>query len=792
MSFTTTPTPNIASDYRDPSQPIEARVQDLLNCMTLDEKLAQLGSVWVFELLTQMQFDATKADDLMPHGLGQITRVGGASSLTPADGAALANAIQKYLVENTRLGIPAIVHEECISGYMARNATCFPQIIGLASTWQPELAKAMASVVRIQMRAAGAQQGLSPVIDVTRDPRWGRVEETFGEDPYLVSQMGVNFVRGLQGNNWHEGVIATAKHFVGYGLPEGGMNWAPAQIPPRELRQVFMQPFEAAVQEANLQSVMHAYHEIDGIPCAASKTLLTDILRDEWGFDGVVVSDYFGIDELYRTHQLAEGRSDSARLALEAGIDVELPTISCYGDSLREAVQSGLIDESLIDRSVALILRHKFMLGLFEQPYIDVDQTSAVFDTPDQRRLAREIAQKSMILLKNENELLPLSKNLGSIAVVGPNAHTTRHLIGDYAYPCHIESLVEMRDETNVFDMPVPDDIDITEAFVPMQTILQAVRDKVSASTTVYYAKGCDITGDDTAGLAEAVDVAQQADVALVFVGGKSGLIDSATCGEARDRAELGLTGVQAELIKAVHATGTPTVVILVNGRPLAINWTAEHIPAVLEAWLPGEEGGEAVADILFGDATPGGKLPITVPRAAGQVPIYYNHKPSGGRSHWKGHYVDLSNEPLYPFGFGLSYTTFELSDLQLNQTTVDIGGSIEISATVTNIGQHSGDEVVQLYIRDVLASVTRPVKELKGFQRVSLQPGQRQTVVFTLHSHQLGFYNQAMDFVVEPGDIEVMVGNSSQNLPLTSSFELTGQPTIVTDKVFFSQVKMY
>lgn len=618
---------------------------------------------------------------------------------------------------------------------------------------------------------------------------WGLVEETFGEDPYLVSQMGVNFVRGLQGQNWREGVIATAKHFVGYGLPEGGMNWAPAHIPPRALREVFMLPFEAAVKEANLQSLMHAYHEIDGIPCAASTELLTHILRDEWGFDGVVVSDYYGVDELHRTHRLTTGSQDSARLALEAGIDVELPSTSSYGHPLRQAVEAGLVDETLVDTSVRRILRHKFMLGLFENPYVNA--AAAVFDTPEQRRLARDIAQKSIVLLKNQGDLLPLPKTIKSIAVIGPNAHNERHLIGDYAYLCHIETLVEMRDSDNVFNMPVPDSLEMVEAFVPMKTILQALREKLPNRATISYAKGCDVTGDDTSGFAEAVAAAKQADVAVLVVGGKSGLTDSCTCGEARDRASLNLTGVQEELIRAVHATGTPVVLVLVNGRPLSVNWAAENVPAIVEAWLPGEEGAEAVADVLFGDMNPGGKLPITFPRSVGQIPIYYNHKPSGGRSHWKGAYVDQSNTPLWPFGYGLSYTRFEFSDLQLNAPAVEMGGSVTVSATVTNTGSRPGDEVVQLYTRDVLASVTRPVKELKGFRRIALQPGQSKTVTFTLHTHQFGFYNGEMAFVVEPGQIEVMVGNSSQHLPLTGAFEITGQPAQITNKVFFSEAVM-
>ena len=579
--------------YRDPSQSIEARVADLLARMTLTEKVAQLGSAWVYEMLSDMAFDSKKGAALMAEGIGQITRVAGASSLSPNEGAKVANAIQGYLVEETRLGIPAMVHEECCSGYMAREATCFPQIIGLASTWEPALAEAMAAVVRQQMRAAGAQQGLSPVLDVCRDPRWGRVEETFGEDPYLVSQMGVHFVRGLQGENWQEGVLATAKHFVGYGMPEGGMNWAPAHITPRALREIYLLPFETAVKEANLQSVMNAYHELDGVPCAVSKALLDDMLRQAWGFEGIVVSDYFAIDQIQHTHRLSQNQAQSAHYALEAGIDVELPSTDCYGRPLLAAVQAGLIDEALVDRSVARVLRMKFMLGLFENPYVDEVGAVTVFDTPAQRELARQIAHKSMVLLKNEAALLPLAKSLNGIAVIGPQADNVRHLLGDYAYPCHIETLHEMTQEGhNVFNTPVPESVALVDNFVPIRSILAAIREKVGPETAVRYAPGCAVSGDDRSGFAAAVAAAEQSAVALVFVGGKSGLTDDCTTGEARDRADINLTGVQRALVQAIVATGTPVVVVLVNGRPLSINWIAEHVPAIVEAWLPGEEGG--------------------------------------------------------------------------------------------------------------------------------------------------------------------------------------------------------
>ena len=779
------------SIYRDPTKPTAERVADLLERMTLSEKIAQLGSAWVFELLTDMAFDETKAQKLMAHGLGHITRLAGASSLRPREGAALANQIQQYLIENTRLSIPAIVHEECCSGYMARNATCFPQIIGLASTWQPELTKAMAQVIRTQMKAVGAHQGLSPLLDVVRDPRWGRVEETFGEDPYLVSLMGVNFVQGLQGDSWDERIMATAKHFVGYGVPDGGFNWNPAHIPARELREVYLAPFEAAVKEAGLQSVMNGYNELDGIPCAASELLLDKILRQEWGFDGVVVSDYFAIDQLQNAHMVTDNKLDSAVRALSAGLDIELPNTDCYGTPLKEAVECGLINEAIVDRSVARLLTQKFELGLFENPFVDSE--TVLFDTPAERQLAREIAQKSIVLLKNEGNLLPLSKALNKIAVIGPQANSTRHLVGDYAYICHIESLMAARAHSlGGITMPVPDEMEIDEAFVEMQTILQALRDKVSPATELIFVPGCTVTGEDKLGFAEAVEAAQQADVALVMVGDKSGLTDDCTCGEARDRADLNLTGVQQELLETVAAAGTPVVLVLINGRPLSTTWAAGNIPAIVEAWLPGEEGAEAVADVLFGDVNPGGKLPITIPRHVGQVPIYYNHKPSGGRSHWKVTYVDLSNEPLWPFGYGLSYTQFELSNLQVDKHEVAVGDAVQISLTVTNCGERDGDEVVQVYVRDKVASVTRPLKELKGFKRVSVAAGSCQTVTFTLFVNQLGFYNPGMAYVVEPGTIDLMIGTSSEDIHLGAEIEIVGAVAeISAEKVFFSNVSV-
>jgi beta-glucosidase len=766
---------------------ITERVDDLISQMSLDEKIAQLGSYWVYELLTSTTFVEEKAQRLLHHGIGQITRIGGASNVQPAQSAALANKIQKFLIENTRLGIPAVVHEECCSGYMARGATVFPQAIGVASAWEPELVTAMADVIRTQMRSVGAHHALSPVLDVTRDARWGRVEETFGEDPYLVANLGVAYIKGLQGENLQDGIVATAKHFVGYGMSEGGMNWAPPHIPWRELQEVYLFPFEAAVREGKLASLMNAYHELDGVPCGSSRELLTEILRDQWGFDGTVVSDYFAINMLAEYHQVAQNKAESAALALEAGIDVELPFTDCYGSPLREAVLAGDITESLVDVSVRRVLTQKFVLGLFDNPY--VDDTVVVFDTPEQRQLARQLAQKSIVLLKNEGNLLPLDKTIESIVVIGPNADSTRNLFGDYSYPAHMETLHEFQRQSNVFNTPLPEGIEAVDDFIVTTSVLTAIQAAVGSVTQVHYAKGCAVLGDSTDGFTEAVAASQKAKVAIVVVGDKGGLADDCTSGEARDRADLSLPGVQSQLVKAIYDTGTPVVLVLVNGRPVSLDWIAEAVPAIVEAWFPSEEGANAIADVLFGDVNPGGKLPMTFPRAVGQVPVFYGHRPSGGRSFWKGDYVETSTKPLYPFGYGLSYTQFQFSNLNVAQASAQAGGVVNVQVEVGNIGGRTGDEVVQLYIHQHAQHITRPVKELKGFKRVTLEPGQTKTVTFELAVNQLGFYDEAQNFVVEPGPVEVMVGDSSQSIHCVGSFEIIGEKKdILSAKAFFSK----
>ena len=773
--------------YRDAGSSPAARTADLVARMTLREKVAQLGAVWAASLIDRDRFDPEKARRHLEHGTGQVTRIGASTVLRPAQSAAVWNAIQRHLRDETRLGIPAILHEESCAGFLARDATQFPQAIGLASSWDPDLVQQIGEVIREQMRAVGARQTLAPVLDVARDPRWGRVEETFGEDPYLVSRMGVAYVRGVQGPSLATGVIATAKHFMGYGAGEGGLNWAPSLLPQRELLERFLPPFAAAIREAGLASVMNGYQEIDGVPCGASKWLLDDVLRGRLGFDGVVVADYFTVICLLTYHRIVTDKAGAAARSLSAGLDVELPTVDCYGEPLMEAIGRGEVDEALVDRSVGRVLRQKFALGLFEDPFVDEERAAAVFDTPAQRALARRAAQRSIVLLRNEGDLLPLSPDLASIAVIGPSADSRRLLQGDYSYPAHVEivfgAVVEPGDpasdsearRSSLLPGQASAALDLLDVFPPTIPVLEGIRAAVSPTTRVVSARGCSITGDDTSGIEEAARAAASCDVAVVVVGGRSGLIRGCTSGEANDRADLCLPGVQEELIRAVVATGTPTVVVLINGRPLALTGFFELVPAVVEAWLPGEEGGHAVADVLFGAVSPAGRLPVTLPRAVGQVPLYYNHKPSGARSQFHGDYADLSCSPLLAFGHGLSYTRFEYDELMLPERPLDARGIIPIGLRVTNVGERAGDEVVQLYLRDVVASVTRPVQQLAGFVRVALEAGESRRITFHLDPAQLAFYDLEMECVVEPGEVEIMLGASSADIRQRATIEIVG-----------------
>jgi beta-glucosidase len=758
-------------------------VHDLVSRMTLDEKLAQLGCVWSTSLVVRDAFSSKQARKLMPHGIGEITRIGATTGLSPRERAQFANAIQRFLVNETRLGIPAIVHEESTAGLCARDATQFPQAIGLAATWDPAIVEQLAAVIREQMRATGARHTLAPVLDVSRDPRWGRAEETYGEDPYLVSRLGVAYVRGLQTDDLRGGVAATGKHFLGYGLSEGGMNHAPVHLGPRELREVYAEPFRAVIAEAGLATVMNAYNSVDGLACGASAAILDDLLRGELGFDGVVVADYFTTGLLISHHRVAADRHDAARRAIEAGLDMELPNLDCYGEPLRELIERGDVDAALVDRSVQRVLAFKDDLGLFDDPFVDEDAVTRVYDLAEHRALARTVAAESFVLLRNEAERLPLAVDHRTIAVVGPAADDERLLQGDYSYPAHTEITWKQAGDRGI--LPTANASSGTFAagpfYPPSITPVAGVRAAVDESCEVVHARGCDVIDEDRSGFAEAIDAARRSDVAIVCVGDRSGLLADCTSGEFRDVADLGLPGVQRELVEAVAATGTSTVLVVMSGRPHALGDLAEQVDAILYVWSPGQEGGAALTDVVFGAVAPSGRLPVSLPRAVGQVPVYHGHRAGGGRSQMLGDYVDLPTSPQWPFGFGLSYTTFEYASLSVSPDAPATGAPFSVSVDVTNTGTRAGTEVVQLYLRDDVARVARPVRVLAGFARTPLEAGETERVTFDVDPRRLAYYDEAMRLVIEPGTVTVMVGASATDIRLKTQITLTGDEVALT-----------
>ncbi|HEX9046679.1 MAG TPA: glycoside hydrolase family 3 N-terminal domain-containing protein, partial [Verrucomicrobiae bacterium] len=669
--------------------------------------------------------------------------------------AELTNAIQKFFIEQSRLGIPVVFHEECLHGLAAKDATSFPQPIGLGGTFNPALIESLYAMAAREARARGAHQALTPVVDVARDARWGRVEETYGEDPYLNTQLGIASVRGFQGDasfKDKQHVIATLKHFAAHGQPESGQNCAPVNVSERVLRETFLHPFKDCLQQAGAISVMASYNEIDGVPSHASQWLLRKVLRKEWGFKGFVVSDYYAIWELGNRpdthgHHVAADKKESCRLAVEAGVNIELPEADCYLH-LVELVRKGVLKERQLDDLVAPMLLWKFQLGLFDDPYVDPAEAERVAGCDEHRQLARQAARETITLLKNENELLPLAPaKLQTVAVIGPNAH--RPLLGGYSgAPKH-----------NV-------------------TVLDGIKARLGNSVNVLHAEGCKITvggswqqdvvvasdaAEDRQQIAEAVAVARQADVIVLAIGGNEQTSREAwALTHMGDSTCLDLVGRQDELVDAMVATGKPVVALLFNGRPISINNVAQKVPAILECWYLGQECGHAVAEVLFGDFNPGGKLPISIPRSVGQLPIYYNHKPSARRG-----FLWDDAKPLFAFGFGLSYTTFALANLRLAKKKIGRKDSTRVLVDVTNTGKRAGAEVVQLYIRDLVSSVTRPVKELKGFKKLELQPGQTQTVALDITPESLAFYNVDLKYVVEPGEFAIMVGTSSRDSDL-------------------------
>jgi len=754
--------------YRDATLPAEERVRDLLGQMTLEEKAAQMTCVWQRKADTLVDeaggFDADKARAAFGHGdgIGQVGRPSdaGGSGHEPEKGrgpramAELTNAIQRFFVEESRLGIPVIFHEECLHGHAAVGGTSFPQPIALASSFDPDLVERLYAMTAEEARVRGTHQALTPVVDVARDARWGRVEETFGEDPYLVGRMGVAAVRGFQGDaTFRDGtrVLATMKHFVAHGQPEAGMNCAPVNVSMRELREVFLPPFKAAI-EAGAASVMASYNEVDGVPSHANRWLLRDVLRAEWGFEGFVVSDYYAIWELHdrpdtHGHFVAADKREACALAVKAGVNIELPEPDAYLHLL-DLVRDGVLAEADLDEMVAPMLLWKFRLGLFDDPYVDPGHAERVVGSDANRELALQAARQSATLLKNEGGVLPLDADrLKSIAVIGPNAH--RPLLGGYSgVPSH------------------------------GSTVLEGIRARAGEAIEVLHAEGCRITlggswnqdavvapdaEEDRRLIAEAVEVARRADVIVLAVGGNEQTSREAwSRAHMGDRTSLDLVGRQDELVAAMTATGKPVVVLLFNGRPLSINHVAETVPAILECWYLGQETGRAVAEILFGDTSPGGRLPISFPRSVGHIPVFYNHKPSARRG-----YLWDDASPLFAFGFGLSYTTFSIGGVRLEREEIAVGESTRVLLDVTNTGEREGAEVVQLYVRDRVSSVTRPVKELKGFRRVVLKPGETASVEMEIGPDALAFWDVEMRYRVEPGEFEVTVGTSSRDQDL-------------------------
>jgi beta-glucosidase len=747
--------------YRNPALPIDARVRDLLKRMTLEEKVAQLESTWQnhdfdlgpdgFFVDEKGRLDEANAKQVFKNGLGQMSRP--SEHRGPAEMAEFTNRLQHIVIENSRLGIPLIFHEECLHGLAAPEATSYPQAIGLAATWDDALVQRIFNAVALEARSRGADECLMPVVDLARDPRWGRTEETYGEDPYLAGRMGVAAVTGLQGTGAaidSNHVYATLKHFAVHSQPESGTNVGPANYSERTVREYFLAPFEAGIKQGGVRAIMPSYNELDGIPNHSNVWLLRNILRGEFGYKNLVVSDYFAIQQLISIHHVAANCTEAARMAITAGVDIELPYTQCYKE-LPALVRSHQIPESLIDEAVSRMLRAKFELGLFDHPYVDPQRAVQSASTKADQELALQVAHETITLLKNENNVLPLDLNKTKrIAVIGPNA-AEPHLGGYTGTPRHAIG------------------------------ILDGIKARVGDKAEVSYAEGCRITESkpvweadkvvpadpelDERRIAEAVDVLGKADVGIVVVGENEQTSREAwSPTHLGDRDDLDLVGRQDELVARLLATGKPLIVVLLHGRPNSINLIAAHAPAILDGWYLGQEGGAAMADVIFGDYNPAGRLPITVPRSVGQLPDYYYQKPSGRRP-----YLFSDSSPLFPFGYGLSYTTFRYSNLRVEPASIPIDGKTRASVDVTNTGARAGDEVVQLYIRDEISSVTRPIKELKGFERVSVKPGETRTVTFSIGPEELRFYDREMKRVVEPGSFKIMVGPNSVDLTSVS-----------------------
>lgn len=799
--------------YKDPSQPVEARVEDLLARMTVEEKAAQLCGNLPAAFLRDGRVDKDALRRLFPHGHGRFTQYSLAGLTDPALIAHISNEVQRYFVEETRLGIPVALQSENLCGYPGAGGTLFPSMMNLACTWRPDLARQMAAVIGKESRAVGITSAMSPVIDVSRDPRWGRTYETFGEDPYLVTQFGVHYIRGMQAGKT-DGVACIAKHFLGYAETQGGLNCAAARLGDRELYETFATPFEAAAKLADVSGMMANYGEIDGLCVCANPKIARKLLRDTMGFTGMLTSDGGGVMRLWSFYHLTRTYPEAGLLAKVSGVDTEIPVGAGFA-ALPDDVRAGRLDEKYLDESVRRILTIKFQYGLFDHPYVDEAAAPKAMATEKTWALGEAIARDSLVLLKNDG-VLPLQKGL-KLAVIGPHADSLRGPVSGYTYPAYIEmvegfarqseavSFGGIGDEAakrrreaqgkeaapnpfaNMFSILPADQLD---AVADLNGVLrsmgaESLREVMAKHFDVAYRRGCGVMDTDESGIPEAVEAARGADVAVLALGGSCGWVGT-TGGEGKDRQGLGLPGVQQKLLQAVAAVGKPVVLVLYGPGVFALPWAQQHAAAILQAFMPGPAAGRAVADALSGAVNPGGKLPVTVPCSVGQVPIYYNHKVGSGYTDGadsmaggilSGGYTDGPAAPLYPFGYGLSYTSFALRDFALADSTVPTTGQVQVSVTVENTGKRPGSETVQLYTRFLEAHVTRPNKSLAGFERVDLAPGQAKRVTFTVPCALLGYYNQHMDFVVEPGELRVMVGTSAHDLPMQASVQLTGAP---------------
>jgi beta-glucosidase-like glycosyl hydrolase len=731
------------------------RVRDLLSRMTLDEKLTQLVGFWVDQggevvapLAGEMATSA-RYEDATREGIGHLTRVYGTRPVDPVERAKWLWAEQRRLQTETRLGIPAIVHEECLTGLAAWQAATFPTPLAWGAAFDPELVEEMGSLIGGSMRELGIHQGLAPVLDVIRDARWGRVDECIAEDPYVVGTIATAYVRGLQS----QGVHATLKHFVGYSASRGGRNHAPVHAGSREIADVLLPPFEMAILDGGARSVMNSYAEIDGDPVGATPEYLEDILRGRWGFDGIVVSDYFSVAFLHLMHAVAEDLGKAAELALEAGIDIELPTGDAFLAPLAARIADGSTSVELVDRAVLRLLVQKEELGLLDATFDDPPE-SIDLDSPAHRDLARRLAEQSIVLLRNEG-VLPLASP-GRVALIGPNADSAPALMGCYSFANHV--LAHHPDVPLGFAIP---------------TVREALAGEL-AGAELLVAQGCEVEGDDASGIASAAETARGADVAIVVVGDRAGLFGRGTVGEGNDVESLDLPGRQRELVEAVVATGTPVVLVLLTGRPYAIDWAigGPHAPAaVLQAFFPGEEGAGAIAGVLSGRVSPSGHLPVSMPRSAGSQPFSYLHPILGGPSE----VTSADSTPVLPFGFGLGYTRFERSELTVEADQAPTDSRFTATVRIRNAGDRAGTDLVQLYARDVFASVTRPVAQLLGYAKVALEAGEEAEVRFEVPASRLAFTDRSGDRVVEPGAIELWVGGSCADKETTSSVELTG-----------------